>query len=146
MIGSVPLWSYGSAPYSGETAISVELIDRQYDPTGSVGQIQRVLLVIPESSHSARHSAWFAHTVRPPSCHILFAEAPVTISSVGIQAQSGGTTIADEPERMSERGVFAPHHSREIIFSQTVSTPTIGLRRWKPRISLDRRTLEREDV
>jgi hypothetical protein len=50
-----------------------------------------------------------------------------------------------EPEPTTWRGVFAPTHSREVLFSQQVEIRTADLPRWKPHITIDRRMLERDD-
>ncbi len=50
-----------------------------------------------------------------------------------------------EPEPTTWRGVFAPTHSREVLFSQQVEIRTADLPRWKPHITIGRRTLERDD-
>jgi hypothetical protein len=50
-----------------------------------------------------------------------------------------------EPEPTTWRGVFAPTHSREVLFSQQIEIRTADLPRWKPHITIDRRTLERDD-
>ena len=41
------------------------------------------------------------------------------------------------------RGVFAPSYRRRILFSQQMDIETSSLERWKPHITIDRRTIER---
>lgn len=50
-----------------------------------------------------------------------------------------------EPEPSMWRGIFSPTYNRKILFSQKVEFQTSELPRWKPHITIDRRTLEIED-
>ena len=48
-----------------------------------------------------------------------------------------------EPEPMRERGVFCLKYHRKVLFTKLVTLKTADLPRWKPKIVIDRRTLER---
>jgi hypothetical protein len=50
-----------------------------------------------------------------------------------------------ESEEAPWRGVFTMSYPRKTIFSKEVKIHTSALPRWKPRITIDRRTLESED-
>ena len=50
-----------------------------------------------------------------------------------------------EPDARAWRGVFSPTCRREVLFSQTVKRRTATLPKWKPRITIDRRTLVRSE-
>ena len=50
-----------------------------------------------------------------------------------------------EPDARAWRGVFSPTCRREVLFSQTVKRRTATLPKWKPRITIDRRTLVRAE-
>ena len=43
------------------------------------------------------------------------------------------------------RGVFSPLYHPKVLFSQQIEVRTADLPRWKPRITIDRRTLMRGD-
>lgn len=45
----------------------------------------------------------------------------------------------------SQVGTFRVHHEREVIFSREVEFHLQQLPRWKPRIALDRRTIDTDD-
>jgi hypothetical protein len=75
----------------------------------------------------------------------------IQVEYPGLQDESIATTstapkllLAHEdsgPTR--ERGVFCPKYHRKTLFSQPVTFKTADLPRWKPKIVIDRRTLER---
>jgi hypothetical protein len=50
-----------------------------------------------------------------------------------------------EPEATIWRGVFAPSYQHRVLFSESVEIQTAKLPRWKPRVTIDRRTLERAE-
>lgn len=50
-----------------------------------------------------------------------------------------------EPDSSVWRGVFSPLYHPKVLFSQQIEVRTAYLPRWKPRITLDRRTLTRGD-
>jgi hypothetical protein len=50
-----------------------------------------------------------------------------------------------EPDPRIWRGVFSPSYHFEVLFSQQVEVRTAELPRWRPRITIDRRTLARGD-
>jgi hypothetical protein len=69
---------------------------------------------------------------------------------LGLQDESIATTSTtskllpqEDPDRRVWRGVFSPRYHRKILFSQTVTFKTADLPRWKPKVVIDRRTLER---
>lgn len=43
------------------------------------------------------------------------------------------------------RGVLIVPHPRKPIFSQTLEIRTVSLPQWRPRVTIDRRSLERAD-
>ncbi len=43
------------------------------------------------------------------------------------------------------RGIFFPFYHPKVLFSEQIEVRTADLPRWKPRITIDRRTLTRED-
>jgi hypothetical protein len=50
-----------------------------------------------------------------------------------------------EPDKFW-RGVFSPHYRRKILFLQEVEFKTADLPKWHPKVFIDRRTLERENI
>jgi hypothetical protein len=56
---------------------------------------------------------------------------------------TGASTVLAPPERT--RGVFVPGHDRETLFADTHELRTADLPRWRPQITLDRRTLARNE-
>lgn len=50
-----------------------------------------------------------------------------------------------EPDSSVWRGVFSPLYHPKVLFSQQIEIRTADLPRWKPHITLDRRTLTRGD-
>lgn len=50
-----------------------------------------------------------------------------------------------EPDATVWRGVFAPSYHRKVLFSAPIELQTAKLPRWKPRVIVDRRTLERAE-
>ncbi|KPJ58594.1 MAG: hypothetical protein AMJ42_02990 [Deltaproteobacteria bacterium DG_8] len=53
--------------------------------------------------------------------------------------------IDTEPTPMIWRGVYSPPYKRQVLFSQEVTIRTADLPRWKPKVIIDRRTLDRSD-
>lgn len=53
--------------------------------------------------------------------------------------------IDTEPAPMVWRGVYSPPYKRQVLFSQEVIIRTASLPRWKPKVIIDRRTLDRSD-
>ncbi len=64
------------------------------------------------------------------------------IALIGSSVQQGRLPEA-EPEVW--RGIFSPTYHRKILFSEIVELQTAKLPRLKPRITLDRRMLSREE-
>jgi hypothetical protein len=69
---------------------------------------------------------------------------------LGLQDESIATTSTspkllpnEDTDRRVWRGVFSPRYHRKILFSQPVTFKTADLPRWKPKVVIDRRTLER---
>jgi len=50
-----------------------------------------------------------------------------------------------EPDSSVWRGVFSPLYHPKVLFSRQIEVRTADLPRWKPRITIDRRTLTRGD-
>lgn len=50
-----------------------------------------------------------------------------------------------EPDRRIWRGIFSPQYSRKVIFTQQVNAQIEKLPRWKPYITIDRRTIDRNE-
>jgi len=50
-----------------------------------------------------------------------------------------------EPDSSVWRGVFSPLYHPKVLFSEQIEVRTADLPRWKPRITIDRRTLMRGD-
>jgi hypothetical protein len=50
-----------------------------------------------------------------------------------------------EPDANVWRGVFAPSYHRKVMFSEPMELQTSKLPRWKPRVIIDRRMLERAE-
>jgi len=50
-----------------------------------------------------------------------------------------------EPDASVWRGVFSPLYHPKVLFSEQIEVRTADLPRWKPRITIDRRTLTRGD-
>jgi hypothetical protein len=51
----------------------------------------------------------------------------------------------DTSELRPWRGVFSPPHKPKILFSELIEIEVTSLPRWKPQITIDRRTLDRAD-
>lgn len=51
----------------------------------------------------------------------------------------------DTSELRPWRGVFSPPHKPKILFSEPIEIKVASLPRWKPQITIDRRTLDRAD-
>jgi len=68
-------------------------------------------------------------------------------SNPEIAAKSSLSASWDYPEADSSvwRGIFSPSYPRKVLFSQQVEIRTANLPRWKPYITIDRRTLERAE-
>jgi hypothetical protein len=75
--------------------------------------------------------------------HLFVLEAPTGLGQISIIQQS---TRVTEVDSSALRGVFAMKVERRLLFSETVEVRTKTLRRWKPQIIIDRRTLERDDA
>ena len=95
---------------------------------------------------------WYASaaTQLPAAKGLLFFEA--TEDQVGLPGDAVATMSPwpalwrhPEPEPRVWRGVFSPPYHREVLFSQQVEVRTADLPRWQPRITIDRRTVARED-
>jgi hypothetical protein len=50
-----------------------------------------------------------------------------------------------EPDPTVWRGVFCLTYTKKVLFSKEVTIRTDDLPRWKPKVIIDRRTLERDD-
>ena len=74
----------------------------------------------------------------------------IQVECLGLQDESIATISPPpkllpyrEPEPGLGRGVFSPKYHRKVLFSQPVNFKTSDLPRWKPKVVIDRRTLER---
>jgi hypothetical protein len=82
--------------------------------------------------------------------HLLFFEA--TEDQLGLPGDAVASLSTwptmwyhPEPESRLWRGIFSPPYHRRILFSQEVEIRMTDLPRWRPHITIDRRTLEREE-
>ena len=110
------------------------------------GRQQMVFVVAPHQesvySESREHALYGTRGISQAYC-VFLVEAPVSLSSFRSVAE---TFTADGAERSRWRGFFPIPATRRLLFSMTLELQTTKLPRLKPRVSFDRRTLEREDA
>ena len=136
---------------------STTMIDIQEQPHIAWGDIFEkidVILLHPEGDAGREVFKWYW---RPsgegrlhPVHHLFrFVASEEQLGLSGCTAAS--TTLWSEPKQCPEpdtkawRGVFSPPYHRKTLFSQSVEFRTADLPKWKPHITIDRRTLARTE-
>jgi len=153
---AIPYWESPASWGTATTAtIDVARPEDELDETREEGarrvrgphERQQVVFVVAPHHASVYSEAWeqVRYGIRGV-CHaprMFLVEAPVSVTSLASVAE---TFTAEEADRSLWRWVFPISGSRKILFSETLELHTAKLRRLKPRVSLDRRTLERENA
>ena len=80
-------------------------------------------------------------------CLFRFIVPEEQLDLPGDTGSSTRTSLWQRPESDTKiwRGIFSPPHRREVLFSKTVELRTADLPKWKPHITIDRRTRTRAE-
>jgi hypothetical protein len=95
----------------------------------------------------------FQRSLRPRKLYPSFQEtssstARIVLSEVAEELSIESVTTKVDcatPDAERRRGVFAPEHTREILFTDVTELRVAELPRWRPRVTIDRRSLARDD-
>ena len=107
------------------------------------GVVLIVSLQYPTVSLRAHHILYKLAGLSKMSPHLFILESPAGIE---LSSTTRAAPRAVDADPSAWRGVFTMKTDRRTLFSASVEVRTNTLRRWKPQIIIDRRTLEREDA
>jgi hypothetical protein len=91
------------------------------------------------TSHHRRFAPHLSILGRTPTIHVSLSLEAADVSSSSTFLQEA------EPDQNVWRGVFSPQPRRKVLFSKKIDVRLGDLPRWKPYITIDRRTLEKEE-
>ena len=91
----------------------------------------------PSMTHKRPPQAWVVYLPRNGELENP-SEIVAKIVWPDVQEQS-------EPDATAWRGVFAPSYNWKVLFSKPIELRAGKLPRWKPQVTIDRRTLERAE-
>jgi hypothetical protein len=144
-----PVWPSANSPTT-----TTDTEEQFYIARGDVPGETDVILLRSERGTGEAAVKWYWRLSKamyhPVMRHLLHFIAPE--EQLGLPGDTGAsTTLGSEPWQRPEpdakvwRGVFSPPYRRETLFSQRVECRTADLPKWKPHISIDRRTLARAE-
>jgi hypothetical protein len=141
---AIPYWEL---PTSWGTATTATIdVARPEEELGEGRDERRQAVFVVAPHHASAYSEPWEHVrygirgVRDAR-RVFLVEAPVSLGSFG-----SITELFKEPEPSLWRGFFPIPAGRKPLFSETREIQTAKLRRLRPHVSLDRRTLERENA
>lgn len=131
---------------------TTDIREQFYTTQDSFPEKTEVILLRSERGTGEASVKWYWRlskaTYHPVVRHLLHFIAPE--EKLGLPGDTGASTTSEpwqgpEPDAKVWRGVFSPPYHCEVLFSKTVELRTADLPKWKPHITIDRRTRTRAE-